>query len=545
MKLTRKGLADRKAWEAAGIRLPAYDVKEVAERTQKSPKWVHFGIGNIFRIFMGTAADDLLEQGEMDTGITCLETFDFDIVDQIYAPYDNLALCVTLHRDGSSIKRVVGSLSEAVALRPGDQTARSRAEEIFADPGLQMVTFTITEKGYALQDANGNDFAFVKEDIDQGPKGRLNSALSLVTALLYVRFKAGEKPLALLSTDNVSQNGKKLRDSVLWIAEKWQQKGFVDRDFIDYISNESRIAFPWSMIDKITPRPSEEVRTLLEQDGVEDMDIVVTDKRTYIAPFVNAEGPQYLVIEDHFPNGRPPLEKAGFFMTDRDTVNAAEKMKVTVCLNPIHTALSPYGRVLGLPTFSQTFLDPDLQRLAELVGWKEGMEVVVDPKILSPKDFLTELFEERFPNPNIPDTPARICTDISQMEAIRFGVTIRAFVEKYGSAARLKGIPLAIAGYLRYALALTDGGEPFDLSPDPMNEEMTRMLGSVVFGKPESVTDQLKPILSNETLFGGNLYEAGIGERIEQLFKELIAGPGAVRRTLHKYLKDVAIEGEK
>ncbi len=541
MKLTLEGLKDKKAWENAGIQIPSYEVEAISQKTKKCPKWVHFGIGNIFRIFMGTAADDLIESGAMDHGITCVETFDFDVVDKIYKPYDNLALCVTMHRDGSVVKRVVGSLSEAIAARPEDAKARERLVEIFTNPDLQLVTFTITEKGYALTNSDGKYFGFIKADLENGPDADLNSAMSLTAAMLKKRFDTGAKPLALVSTDNVSQNGKKLRDSVLTVAKEWQKRGFVTEEFIKYISDENRVAFPWSMIDKITPRPSESVKEMLEKDGVEDMDIVVTGKKTYIAPFVNAEGPQYLVIEDHFPNGRPPLEKAGFYMTDRDTVNASERMKVTVCLNPIHTALSPFGCILRIPSFSKTFTDPDLRRLAELVGPKEGMEVVVDPKILSPKAFLQELFTERFPNPYIPDTPARISTDISQMEAIRFGVTINAFVAKYGDATRLKGIPIAIAGYLRYALGLDDEGKPFELSPDPMNGEMTKKLSTIEFGNPDSVKDQLKPILSNETLFGSDLYKDGIGLRIEELFKEMIAGKGAVRRTLHKYLKDVEI----
>lgn len=541
MKLTLEGLKDKEAWKRAGIQIPEYDIEAVTKKTVDSPRWVHFGIGNIFRIFMGTVADDLIAAGEMDRGITCIETFDFDQIDQIYEPYDNLALCVTLHRDGTSIKRVIGSLSEAVGARPKDAASRKRIEEIFMNPELQMATFTITEKGYALKGSDGNYFGFVKADLENGPDADLNSAMSLVTAMLKKRFEAGAYPMALVSTDNVSQNGKALREAVLTVADEWHKKGFVDQAFLDYVGDEAKVAFPWSMIDKITPRPSETVAEMLEKDGVEDMKVVVTSKKTYIAPFVNAEGPQYLVIEDSFPNGRPPLEKAGIYMTDRDTVNASERMKVTVCLNPTHTALGPYGRILGIPTFWQTFVDPDLRKLAELVGPREGMEVVVDPKILSPQAFLDELFTERFPNPNIPDTTARICTDISQMEAIRFGVTTSAFVEKYGDAKRLLGIPLAIAGYLRYALALDDNGEPFELSPDPMNDEMTEKLSTIVFGKPESLTDQLKPILSSETMFGINLYDAGIGEKIEGIFRELIAGKGAVRETIHKYVKDVEV----
>lgn len=116
------------------------------------------------------------------------------------------------------------------------------------------------------------------------------------------------------------------------------------------------------MIDTITPRPSEQIADDLETAGVEAMQPVITSKRTYIAPFVNGEELQYLVVEDSFPNGRPPLEKAGVYMTDQVTVNKAERMKVTVCLNPIHSALGPYGCTLGYTLFSEEMKDT-VQRL--------------------------------------------------------------------------------------------------------------------------------------------------------------------------------------
>jgi Mannitol-1-phosphate/altronate dehydrogenases len=290
------------------------------------------------------------------------------------------------------------------------------------------------------------------------------------------------------------------------------------------------------MIDKITPRPSEKLADALEAAGVENMQPVVTSKRTYIAPFVNAEGPQYLVIEDDFPNGRPALEKAGVYMTDRDTVNKSERMKVTVCLNPIHTALGPYGCVLGYDLFSDEMKDPDMLKLGNLVGYGEGMEVVPDPVILSPKKFLDELMQERFPNPYLGDTCLRLCTDSSQGLGVRFGVTVKAYVEKYGDAKKLVGIPLAIAGWLRYILGVDDKGETYELAPDPMAKEMQERLADIVIGDPSSLTDQLRWFLSNENVFFVNLYDAGIGELIEEIFREEIKGPGAVRATVQKYL---------
>ncbi len=535
MKLNYEGLRDAAAWSKANILLPSYDVEALAARTKADPLWAHFGIGNIFRIFVGGIADRLLREGAMDRGITCVETFDYDVVDKIYAPYDNLALAVILNADGSTEKRVLGGLCEAVKADSADASAWARMRRIFTNPGLQLATFTITEKGYALRNADGEYFGYVRADMDRGPDG-VTGAMGVVTAMLYARYLAGRLPLALVSMDNVARNGEKLRNSVLETARVWAEKGLAEAAFVDYVADESVVSFPWTMIDKITPRPSEAVADGLTADGVEAMRPVVTARHTFIAPFVNAEGPQYLVVEDNFPNGRPPLERAGVYMADRLTVNRSERMKVTACLNPIHTALGPYDVMLGHELFADGMSDPELAELARQVGYVEGLPVVEDPGILSPKAFIDEVINERFPNAYLGDTSQRICTDISQGVAFRFGETVKAYVARDGSAAWLKGIPLAVAGWLRYLLAVDDRGEPYSLAPDPMVPELLEQLKGVEVGRPESFDGQLKPILANANIFGVDLYAAGIGEKIEAIFRDLLAGPGAVRATLKKYL---------
>ena len=537
MKLTMAGIKDREAWEKAGIQLPGYDVEEVSEKARKSPRWVHFGIGNIFRVFIGGIADGLLEEGALDRGLTCVETFDYDVADKIYAPYDNLGLSVILHGDGTRDYKVLGALAEAVKAQSSNDKQWNRLKEIFAAPSLQLVSFTITEKGYALQKADGTWFPFVEADIKNGP-AKATGAMAVLTAMLYERYQAGKHPLALVSMDNCSQNGARLRQSVLTMAEEWKKAGYVDDGFLAYVSDEKIIAFPWTMIDKITPRPSEQIAADLEALGVEDMQPVITEKKTYIAPFVNAEKPQYLVIEDSFPNGRPALEKGfGVYMADRKTVNLAERMKVTVCLNPVHSATGPLGVALGYELFAHMLnTDADMMKMARMVAYDEGLPVVQDPGILSPQAFVDELFNDRFPNEYLGDTNLRLAVDVSQMVGIRFGETIKAYVEKYGDASRLTALPLGIAGWLRYMLAVDDAGKKYELAPDPMNEEIQEQLKDIVVGQPETFTDQLRPILSNERLFFIDLYKAGVGEKVENMFREMIAGPGAIKATIHKYV---------
>ena len=535
MKLTYEGIKNNSFWDKAGIKLPSYDPTVISAATREAPVWLHFGIGNIFRIFIGGIADRLITEGYTDKGITCAESFDFDVVDRIYDPYDNLVLAVTLHADGRQDKRVLGSLTEAVKAASGNKEAWRRLSEVFSQPQLQMVSFTITEKGYALRDPDGKYLPHVEADMETGPE-KVTGAMGIVTALLYKRYLAGGNPVALVSMDNVAHNGEKLRASVLETAHVWTEKGFTDPGFLRYAEDESTVSFPWTMIDKITPRPGEAVSRMLTESGVEDMDILITSRKTFIAPFANAEGPEYLVVEDSFPNGRPPLEKAGVYMTDRTTVNKSERMKVTVCLNPIHTAVCTFARMLGYEMFADAILDPQLNALARRIGYTEGLPVCEDPGIISPEKFLDEVLTERFPNVYLGDTSARIAVDISQMVGIRFGENIKAYASRDGDASCLTAIPLAIAGWIRYLLAKDDNGNQFELSPDPMLPELTSQLSGIRLGDPDSLGDKLKPLLSNERIFGIDLYSAGIGNKIETMTKDMLTGTGAVRTTLIKYL---------
>ena len=538
MKLCYEGLKDRAAWEAAGVALPQFDWKEMCAATAAEPTWVHFGAGNIFRGFIALLQQSLLEQGLVKGGIVAADTFDYDIIEKIYTPFDHMTLMVSLLPDGSMEKEVAASIAEGLRAGnafPEDMDALKR---IFRNPSLQMASFTITEKGYALKNIQGDFFPFVEADFKNGPSN-CSHAMSMVASLLLERFNACAAPVALVSMDNCSHNGEKLRSSVMTVVEKWLENGFVSQEFVAWVQDETKVSFPWSMIDKITPRPAKVVEESLAAAGIENMAPIVTSKNTFIAPFVNAEQPQYLVVEDRFPNGRPPLEKAGVYMTDRDTVNNTEKMKVTTCLNPLHTALAVYGCLLGYDSIAAEMKDPELKALVERIGYDEGIPVVVDPKILSPMDFIHEVIDQRLPNPFIPDMPQRIATDTSQKVAIRFGETIKSYLARPDlNAADLTYIPLAIAGWLRYLLAVDDKGNPMECSSDPMLETLQQQLSGATLGNPDSLDGKLPAILSNTSLFATDLNAAGLGGKIETMLRELMAGPGAVRDTLKKYLRN-------
>ena len=535
MKLNDKGIQDRAAWEAKGYALPKYDREAVRKATKENPFWIHFGGGNIFRAFQANVVQNLLNDGVLDRGLTVAEGFDYEIIRKMYHPHDDLTILVTLKAAGTIEKTVVGSIMESLELDSDNEEAYSRLKEIFCKDSLQMASFTITEKGYSLVNGKGEIIPAVAADLVAGPV-KPASYMGKVASLLYARFKAGEKPIAMVSMDNCSHNGDKLKAAIVAFAEGWVANGVAEPAFEAYVKNGSKVSFPWSMIDKITPRPNESVEKIIAGDNIEELAPVITSMKSYVAPFVNAEETEYLVIEDDFPNGRPALEKGGLIFTTRETVDKVEKMKVCTCLNPLHTALAVYGCLLGYDLISKEMQDEDLKKLVEVIGYEEGLPVVVNPGILDPREFIDTVLQVRIPNPFMPDTPQRIATDTSQKLAIRFGETIKAYQKSSDlDVADLKLIPLVQAGWLRYMMGIDDNGNAFELSPDPLAHTVCPIMEQVKLGETKDAEAIIAPLLHNEAIFGVDLYEAGLAELVCKYFDELIAGPGAVRATLHKY----------
>ena len=472
----------------------------------------------------------------MDRGLIVAEGFDYEIVQKMNRPHDDYSILVTLKADGNVEKTVVGSVVESCILDSEDAVEYERLKEIFRKDSLQMVSFTITEKGYSLVNGKGELLPAVESDFLTGPRKPV-SYIGKVASLLYTRYQAGEKPVAMVSMDNCSHNGDKLYAAVNTFAEKWTENGTAETGFLAYVNNKEKVTFPWSMIDKITPRPDASVEAILKADGVEELEPVITSKNTYVAPFVNAEECEYLVIEDAFPNGRPALEKGGLMFTERETVDKVEKMKVCTCLNPLHTALAIFGCLLGYKKISEEMKDAELKKLVETIGYTEGLPVVVNPGVLDPKEFIDTVLNVRVPNPFMPDTPQRIATDTSQKLAIRFGETIKAYqASPKLHVTDLKLIPLVFAGWLRYLMAVDDEGNTFDLSPDPLLETVRPYVEGFRLGEEADVETALKPVLADVKIFGVDLYKAGMAEKVCGYFKEMAAAKGAVRAVLTKYV---------
>lgn len=533
LQLNFEGLENREAWAKADVQLPSFDPKKLRDDTADKPRWIHIGPGNLFRGYIAVLAQELIEEGHLDTGIVVVSPTGPSTPESQYWPFDNLALQVKMFADGRLEKTVVGSVVRAMDGQKKEDIADLRG--MFENPDLQMLSFTITEKGYQVRGLDGDFQQGAKDDILAGPKAdQYNNVMSLVASMLYRRYETVKKPIAVVSMDNFSHNGDKLRESVVSIASEWKEKDLVDQAFLDWLQDDKEVAFPWSVIDKITPGPDARVAEQLLEDGLAVGKMGKTRRGAPAAGFVNTEAAEYLVIEDRFPNGRPKLEASGIHMTDQETVDKFERMKVCSCLNPLHTAMSVVGCLLGYEKISEEMADEDIVNLIKGIGYTESLPYVADPGIVEPKAFLDTVMEERLPNPYMPDTPQRIATDTSQKVGIRFGETIKLYVE-HGEVDKLKFIPLAIASWLRYLIGVDNEGNAFEVSSDPLLEDLQAYLEGLSLGG-EIDTAKLDPILKNKDLFRNDLLEIGLGDQIKGYFVEMMEGPGSFRKTLNKYV---------
>ena len=198
--------------------------------------------------------------------------------------------------------------------------------------------------------------------------------------------------------------------------------------------------------------------------------------------------------------------------------------------------MSIYGCMLGYTLISAEMADEDLRPFIQKIGYIEAMPVVVDPGVLNPYEFIGAVINRRLPNPFMPDAPQRIATDTSQKLAIRFGETIKAYQARGLDKSNLVLIPLVLAGYARYLKGIDDNGKAFEISPDPMLAELQAIVAPLEVKEGEQDFSCLKNLYSRADVFGVDLYEVGLGEQIEGMVKELYAGNGAVRKTLHKYV---------
>ncbi len=349
---------------------------------------VHFGVGGFHRSHQAMYVDRLLSAGNREWSICGVGVLPSDrTMRDVLASQDNLYTLVTRAPDGDAEARVIGSITQYLFAPddPGMVLAK------LTDRSTRIVSLTITEGGYSINDATG---VFEPRDADTlsdlSGEGMPASVLGFIVAALRARRDAGELPFTVMSCDNIQANGDVTRKAVLGFAT------LKDPELARWISEE--VAFPNSMVDRITPATTDEVRSSIAREfGIEDQ-----------WP-VSAEAFDQWVLEDHFTLGRPPFETVGVQMVD--DVEPYELMKLRL-LNASHQAIGHLGLLAGEKYVHDVCRNPVFARFL-LSYMREEATPTLRPV---PGVDLTEYSDQlisRFSSEAIKDTLERLVTDAS------------------------------------------------------------------------------------------------------------------------------------
>lgn len=496
------------------ITRPSYDP------THLTPLWAVFSPGNLASAFLAEIQQELIEKGVSKGAMIGIETYDPRTITKA-RKHDNLITQVVMYPDKNHLDvRIIATFTEMLFGGPyfgGDDW--NKVQKFAESPHLQLATINCPEAAYGVAySGEGVEVIspLLKDDISLG---KADSDPAKWTAFAYRRYQTTKAPFAFLSCTNFSSNGNFTRATVEEVAKGWQKRGFVEQGFLDYLKSE--VAFPNCMIDRITPEAGPNIPKYQRMFGFD-------------ARFVNTEPRWYWVIEDRFPQGRPRLEEAGVIFVDSyEKIKQYEDMKLRL-LNMAHSTIASLGTLLGYERVYQAIKDEDIYSLIKKIGEEEVIRALEKPAKIDPAEFFKETIDKRLPNPNIPDEPKRIALGFSTKIKPRF---VDSIIANYEQKKKVNYLLLPIAGWLRYLIGLDDRGRKMELSADPMLPKLQECIQGIQFGRRESVGDKLRPILTNKGIMGIDLYEIGVGDKIEEYFKKMIAGVGAVRKTLKERVK--------
>lgn len=417
--------------ETAELRLPAYDPAEITVGV------VHFGIGNFHRSHQAMYLDRLITLGGHD---------DWGIIGVGVMPGDKLMrdslagqgyryTLVEKAGDGRVNGREIASIRQ-ILYAPEDPQA---VIDLLIDPGIRIVSLTITEGGYNIDRATGEfdlDNPFIQRDLTQPHNPA--TVFGYITEALRIRYQSGITPFTVMSCDNLPGNGDVMRQAILTYA------GAIDGSLASWISDE--VAFPSSMVDRITPVTTDADRTLVKEIfGVDDAWPVVTE------PFTQ------WVLEEQFCNARPNFELAGVQMTD--DVAPYELMKLRL-LNASHQAMAYIGTLFGYTHVHEAVDDSDIGRF--LRAYLDEARVTLSPLPgVDVDDYIETLFD-RFRNPYIADTLARLAVDASD----RIPKFVLPALQDNLAAGRPIDIGAAVVASWAQYLAISTGQVADPMAPD-------------------------------------------------------------------------------
>ncbi|TKT82697.1 mannitol dehydrogenase family protein [Aquamicrobium sp. LC103] len=438
MKLSLKNLADL----PGRVARPSYD------RSALTPGIVHFGIGNFHRAHQAVYLDELFEAGlDRDWAIVGAGVLPSDAAGREKLAAQDWLTTVVEQDSGHMEARVTGAMIGYVD--PADRRAIVAA---LADPSIRIVSLTITEGGYFIDPASGRfDPAHPDMARDAADMATPGTVFGLVLAGLMRRRQAGIAPFTVMSCDNIPGNGHVTRDAVVGLA------GLFDAELAKWVRDE--VAFPNSMVDRITPATTERERAILsERYGVED------DWPVFCEPF------RQWVLEDHFPTGRPALEKAG--VTFVEDVAPYELMKIRI-LNGGHAAIAYPAALMDIHFVHEAMEEPLIRGFLAKLEREEIIPVVPPVPGVDLDDYF-RLIERRFSNPKIGDTIARLCQDGSNRQP-KFILPTAA--DRLKAGADVTGLSLVSALWCRYCAGTSDSGReipPNDASAARLKEAALR-----------------------------------------------------------------------
>lgn len=425
----------------SNVTAPKYD------RSKVKAGILHCGIGNFHRSHMACYIDDLLATGEAsEWGIIGSGIMSFDHAKrELLEPQDWLQTVV--ERDGDSISaRVIGSMIGFLAVEPNNH---KQLFEKMIDPDIKIVSLTVTEGGYFLVDGafDGAHPSFV-HDSDMANSEKLMTIFGVILKALKARRDQGIAPFTVMSCDNVPHNGDIVKSVVVSLAR------LSDPLYADWV--EQNVAFPNSMVDRITPATSpDEIKYLKEKfEGLEDAAPV------FCEPF------RQWVLEDKFSGGRPPLEKVGVtFVPD---VTPYETMKIRI-LNGGHAALCYPSALLGVKYVHESMEHPTISAFLDTLEKNEIIPTVPEVPDTNLEEYW-ELIGKRFSNPTIMDTINRNCFDGYNRQP-KFVVPVAREGLKAGRS--VDGLALVSAMWCRYVQGKREDGstiEPNDPIWDTLQE---------------------------------------------------------------------------
>ena len=407
----------------AGIARPAYD------RSALTPGIVHIGLGNFHRAHQAVYLDDLFNLGEghdwalIGAGVRPTDARMRDLL----AAQDNLTTVIELDPAGNRA-RVTGAMIDFVPVEPDNAALIAR----MSDPAIRIVSLTVTEGGYYVDPATGV-FDPTHPDIvaDGKTPARPATAFGAILAALKARRAAGTAPFTVMSCDNLPGNGHVTRDAVVGLAR------LSDPALADWVA--AHVAFPNAMVDRISPATGPREIALAQSFGLDDA-----------AP-VTCEPFRQWVVEDHFPTGRPALEKVGVTFTDH--VHLYEAMKIRI-LNGGHAIIAYPSGLMDIELVHEGMANGLVRAFLHKVEQEEIIPHVPPVPGTSLADYYA-LIERRFSNPEIADTIRRLCLDGSNRQPKFIIPSLR---DNLAAGTVPLGLILESALWCRYCAGTTDSG---------------------------------------------------------------------------------------